>query len=110
VDPFTGEGVGNALRSGRVAAEHILKCFAKNNFSEKFNAEYDKEIYRRMWNELKLSHTMQRLFKHPRLINYGVSKANRNEYFKDIIADAMQNADVKKRFLRPYLFYKTFLR
>jgi hypothetical protein len=63
-----------------------------------------------MWNELKLSHTMQRLFKHPRLINYGVSKANRNEYFKDIIADAMQNADVKKRFLRPYLFYKTFLR
>ena len=110
VDPFTGEGVGNALRSGRVAAEHILKCFSKNDFSENFNIEYDKEIYHRMWNELKLSHSMQKLFKHPRLINYAIHKANRNDNFKGLIADAMQNVDVKKRFLRPFLFYKTFLK
>ena len=83
VDPFTGEGVGNAIRSGRVAAEHVLKCFENGDFSENFNLEYDKEIYHRMWNELKLSRSMQKLFKHPRLINYAVSKASRNDNFKE---------------------------
>jgi len=110
VDPFTGEGMGNALRSGRVAADHILKCFKNGDFSENFNTKYDKEIYWRMWKELKLSRSMQNLFRRPKLINYAISKANRNENFKELIADAMQNADIKKRFLRPYLFYKTFIR
>ncbi len=110
VDPFTGEGVGNAIRSGRIAAEHIKKCFEKNQFSEKFNRAYDKEIYHRMWKELKLSCTLQKLFKHPKLINYAIRKANNNEEFKQLIAEAMQNTDVKKRFLKPYSFYKTFIR
>jgi geranylgeranyl reductase family protein len=110
VDPFTGEGIGNALRSGRVAADHIKACFGKNRFDEDFNAAYDKEIYRRMWKELRLSYSIQKLFRHPQLINYTVKKANRNEHFKSLIADAMTNEDIKKRLVRPYMFYKTFLR
>jgi len=109
VDPFTGEGIGNALRSGRVAAEHIKKCFEDNMFSDNFNKAYDNEIYRRMWKELKLSRSLQKLFNHPLLINYVIRKANRNEHFKELISDAMQNIDIKKRLLRPYLLYKTFL-
>lgn len=110
VDPFTGEGIGNALRSGRVAASHIKMCFEKNRFDKDFNAAYDKEIYSRMWNELKLSYSIQKLFKFPGLINYAVKKANRNEHFKNLISDAMTNEDIKKRLIRPYTFYKTFLR
>ena len=110
VDSFTGEGIGNAIRSGRVAAEHIINCFEKNNFSAEFNSSYDNEIYRRMWNELKISSSLQKLFNYPGLINYAVRKANRNEHFKNLISDSMQNIDLKKKLLRPYLFYKTFLR
>ncbi|NTW33883.1 MAG: geranylgeranyl reductase family protein [Bacteroidetes bacterium] len=109
VDPFTGEGIGNAIRSGRVAADHIKFCFKMNRFDEAFNVTYDKEIYRRMWNELKLSSTLQKLFNYPGLINYAVRKANRNEHFKKLVVDSMQNIDIKKKFLRPYLLYKTFL-
>jgi menaquinone-9 beta-reductase len=110
VDPFTGEGVGNAIRSGRIAAEHILRCFRNSDFSERFNKEYDNEIYRRMWNELKLSHSMQKLFRRRRLVNYAIRKANRNEQFKELITDVMMNIDVKKRFLRPYFLFKIFFR
>jgi geranylgeranyl reductase family protein len=110
VDPFTGEGIGNALRSGRIAADHIKDCFKKNRFDDTFNAAYDNEIYRRMWKELKLSNSIQKLFKHPKLINYAVRKAIRNEHFKSLIADAMTNEDIKKNLVRPYLFYKTFIR
>ena len=110
VDPFTGEGVGNAIRSGRVAAEHIVNCFEKQQFSCNFNIAYDNEIYRRMWKELKLSRSLQKLFKYPGLINYAIRKANHNGHFKELISNAMQNIDIKKRLLRPYLFYKTFIR
>ena len=39
IDPFSGEGIANAIRSGRVAASHIVKCFQKKNFSASFNLE-----------------------------------------------------------------------
>lgn len=110
VDAFTGEGIGNALRSGRVAADHIKECFEKNRFDKDFNQTYDKEIYRRIWKELKMSYSVQKLFKYPKFINYAVKKANRNEHFKKLIADAMTNEGIKKSLIRPYSFYKTFLR
>jgi len=110
VDPFSGEGVGNALRSGRVAAEHIKACFQFNRFDKAFNASYDKEIYNKMWNELKMNHAIQKLFKHAKFINFAIEKANSNEYFRNLIADAMTNQDIKKKLIKPYLFYKTIIR
>ncbi|HZI23539.1 MAG TPA: geranylgeranyl reductase family protein, partial [Chryseolinea sp.] len=40
IDPFSGEGIANAIRSGRIAAAHIFKCFESNDFSESFNEQY----------------------------------------------------------------------
>jgi len=108
VDPFTGEGIGNAIRSGRIAGEHIVNCFEKQYFSAAFNKQYDKEIYRRMGKELKWSYTLQKLFKHPKLINYAVNKANRNENFKNRIINSITNVNIKSKFLKPYLFLKSF--
>lgn len=110
IDPFTGEGVGNALRSGRIAAEHITNCFKLQRFDNSFNTAYDKEIYRRMLNEFKLNYSILKLFKHSKFINFAIEKANSNQYFKNIIADAMTNEDVKKKLVKPYLFYKAFIR
>lgn len=110
VDPFTGEGVGNALRSGRIAAEHIINCFKFQRFDNSFNTAYDKEIYRRMLTEFKLNYSIQKLFKHGKFINFAIDKANSNDYFKSIIVDAMTNEDVKKKLVKPYLFYKAFIR
>ena len=99
VDPFTGEGVGNALRSGRVAAEHILKCMEKNTYNATFNKKYDEEIYCRVWKELKLNHSIQKLFKHGRLINYAVQKANKNKHLKALITEAISNNGTKAKLL-----------
>jgi len=99
VDPFTGEGVGNALRSGRVAAEHILKCMEKDTYNASFNKKYDEEIYRRVWKELKLNHSIHKLFKHPRFINYAVKKANGNKHIKALITEAISNNGTKAKLL-----------
>lgn len=106
IDPFSGEGIGNAIRSGRVAAEHVLSCFSKNDFSASFNASYDKEIYRRMWKELKISKTLQLLCRKTWLLNFVVTKANRSQYLQKFLVDALANPDQKKLLTNPGFYYR----
>lgn len=69
VDPMTGEGVGNALRSGRFAAEHIIKALQLQRFDAAFNKAYDKRIYKAMWSELRISRAFQKFFTSPNRVN-----------------------------------------
>jgi flavin-dependent dehydrogenase len=109
IDPFSGEGIANAIRSGRIAAAHILKCFERKDFSKSFNEQYDQEIYRRMWNELKLSRALQQLCKYPWLFNFVVKKANQNKHAHQLLIDALSNVDKKKSLIDPAFYYKLLL-
>lgn len=100
VDPFTGEGVANAIRSGRVAAGHIENCFMQNNFSDVFNKAYDKEIYARMWKEFQVSKTLQKLSGHEALFNFVVSAANRSKKIRQFLTESMAGTDKKKLLAR----------
>lgn len=106
IDPFTGEGIGNAIRSGRVAAEHIAECFRIQNFSASFNVAYDREIYRRMGKELRVGYTLQQLCKLPLLFNMVVRKASRSQYWLQFLSDALADIDVKMRFANPGFYYR----
>jgi len=75
VDPITGEGVGNAIRSGRVAGKHIIRCFKSADFSGAANKAYDAEIYRRMKNEFRFHLSLQKLLYYPGLLNYILGSA-----------------------------------
>jgi len=110
IDPFSGEGIGNALRSGRVAAQHVEKCFTHNNFSALFNLGYDREIYDRMWKELRISKTLQRLARYPWLFNFVVRKANQNNYVRQMLIDALAQADKKKLLALPGFYYRLFFK
>ena len=46
IDPFSGEGIANAIRSGRVAAEHCAACVKANNFSASDSIGYS---FTRKW-------------------------------------------------------------
>ena len=52
-DPATGEGIGNAMLSGKIAAGHAMKCFEQNNFSETFMKTYDENLFNKIGKELK---------------------------------------------------------
>ncbi len=108
IDPFTGEGIGNTLRSGRVAAEHIQACFREQRFDAAFNKAYDKEIYRRMWKELRLSRNLQLLLRYPRLFDSVVKRANRSHSLRMMLASAMVDIDIKKELVRPSFYMKLF--
>jgi len=106
IDPFSGEGVGNAIRSARVGAEHIEKCFKINNFSESQNKAYDKEIYIRMGKEFTVSKSLQKLCRYPKLFNFIVNKANNNKELRNFLIGTMEDVEKKKLLTRPSFYYK----
>jgi len=108
IDPFSGEGIGNAIRSGRIAAEHIINCFAQKDFSAKFNKAYDQEIYRRMGKELKLSRTLQKLSRYAGLLNFMIKRGNQSKYVKQFLTEALANVNQKKLLANPLFYFRLF--
>jgi flavin-dependent dehydrogenase len=88
-EPLTGEGVGNALRSGRVASEHILSAFNSNNFSATFNKAYDNEIYRRVMPDFKMNNRLQKLIGHPFLLNFITGSIHKHEDLEKAFNNAL---------------------
>ena len=83
IDPLSGEGVGNAMISGRIAARIAIEAIKKNDFSEKFLSKYDKELWDEIGPEIRANYKVQRLgTKFPFLIDKVVMKAAKDENFR----------------------------
>lgn len=106
IDPFSGEGIANAIRSGRVAADHVLQAFYKNRFDTDFNKAYDKEIYRRMWSELRVNSFLLRLMNYPRVFNFLLKKASNNDSIRMVLISSLQNVNMDKQLRKPSFYWK----
>ena len=107
VDPFSGEGIGNALYSGMLAAFAIKACFDENRFDAAFlKAQYDDVLYRRIGNELKISATLQRLCNYPWLFNFVVNKAHKSPSLNKTISCMFTDLDLRAQFSKPSFYLK----
>jgi menaquinone-9 beta-reductase len=106
VDPLTGEGIGNAIYSGMIAAEQAEKCFATNDFSTATLQEYDKRVWRVMGTELNLSYRLQKLGRYPAAFNFVLWLASRNVQISDLVYSMFNNVDVRKKILSPFFWMK----
>ena len=106
IDPFTGEGIGNALYSGRNAAMQAALAIKENNFSKEALAQYDSEIERAMGAELKLSHRLQKLIMYPMLFNLLVNISNRNKQVKELLSCMFYEVDIRERLTKPSFYFK----
>lgn len=83
IDPATGEGIGNAMLSGMLAAEQAIKCFKQNNFSSSFMKMYDENLFKEIGKELKQKYFIQRLLgERAWLANAAVTLAAKNNFVK----------------------------
>lgn len=106
IDPFTGEGIGNAILSGYTAAQQAKTAIAAGNFTAAGLKGYDEAIYRRLGGELNLSYRMQKLVRYPWLFNFVVRKANRNKTLRDTIMVMFEDVDLRDRLRRPSFYFK----
>lgn len=110
IDPFTGEGIGNAIRSGRVASETISKAFLKADFSAKFLRQYDKELYSRIWNELRVSKQLQNLSKRAWFFDFIVKRTQKSRHLMLFLMEALENIHKKKIITGPKFLYHLLFR
>jgi geranylgeranyl reductase family protein len=106
IDPFTGEGIGNAVVSGMCAALHAKEAVSQNDFSSNFLKQYDDTIYRRLWAELKLSHRMQKLVNYQWLFNFVVKKANHNKVLRETISVMFEDINLREKLRKPSFYFQ----
>lgn len=107
IDPFSGEGIGNALYSGMLAAYAIENAVKAEQYDATYLKEaYDDVLYKRLGDELKISTTLQKLCKFPWLFNFVVNKAHKSPSLSQTISSMFADLDMRDRLRKPSFYFK----
>lgn len=106
IDPFTGEGIGNAMVSGQFAANMAVEALEADNFSAEFLKHYDVRIFDKLWNELKLSYTIQRLLNFPWLFNFIANRAVTNKTIQETMSCMFDDLNMRAKLKSPSFYFK----
>ncbi len=104
IDPFTGEGIGNALYAARFAAQVAAEARTANDFSEAFLKRHEDRLWDAIGDELRTSKRLQDLGRWRPLLNLVIQKAAQNQQISDLITGMIANAVPKKKLFSP-VFY-----
>ena len=101
VDPFSGEGVGNALVSGELAANHILEG--------KTPEQYQEELWKLLGPELTNSYRMQKLSRKKWLLNWFVGKASKKPQIQEMMTEMIASKEAQENLHSPWFMFKTLM-
>ena len=107
IDPFSGEGIGNALYSGMLAAEAVQKAVKEERYDAAyFKENYDDVLYRKIGKELQLSATLQRLCRFPWLFNMVVNKARKSPALRQTMSSMFSDLDLRAQLRKPSFYFR----
>ena len=106
VDPFTGEGIGNAMVSGKYAIQVAKKCRETGDYTESELAEYDKLLWGEIGSELRTSTKLQSLARYRFLLNFVIGRGARNEDVRGIISSMLANEIPRDELSSPMFYFK----
>ena len=106
IDPFTGEGIGNAMLSAKYAIKVLKEAIDNHDTSEKSLSIYDKILWDEIGPELRISTNLQKLARSKFLLNFVINRASRNEKIKDIIGGMLANEVARGDLTSPLFYYK----
>jgi geranylgeranyl reductase family protein len=106
IDPFTGEGIGNALVSGQLAAKWAQKAINQKDLSSNMLRGYQEEVYHKLWTELNLSHKLQKLSAKKWLFNFLINKALGNKKLRETMTSMFANIDLRSELKKPSFYVK----
>ncbi|WP_276481724.1 NAD(P)/FAD-dependent oxidoreductase [Paraflavitalea pollutisoli] len=109
IDPFTGEGIGNGMYAGRMAALQAAEAIKANNFSATQLAAYDSEVYRVLGAELKLSKRLLQMVRFPWLVNKVFGICSRNKQLQELVSSMFFEVDIRKKLAQPSFYVKLLL-
>tara|TARA_R110000751_G_scaffold307089_1_gene427293 strand:+ start:67 stop:1284 length:1218 start_codon:yes stop_codon:yes gene_type:complete len=102
IDPFTGEGIGNALVSGKLTTKYPL-------IDNETGIQYQKELWGMIGDELTNSYRLQKLLKKRRLMDWFFKKASRKPALQEILTDMLHNKESQTVFKSKWFWFKALL-
>jgi flavin-dependent dehydrogenase len=94
--------------SGRHAAIWAAEAVEKVDFSPEFLKNYDKAVYNRLGQELRLSRVMQRLLNFPSLFNIVANRAVSNPTLAATLSMMFMDLDLREQLRKPSFYFKLF--
>lgn len=106
IDPFSGEGIGNAFYSARIAVGACVEAIAEGDTSAASLRRYEDRLWDVLGDELKVSHQMQWIGRMRPVLNFVIKKAAHNEAVADHVCGMLANAVPKKDMTNPLYYLK----
>jgi len=110
VDPFTGEGIGNAFYRGLLAAEAARDALHADKFDANFLGKiYDDKLFGKIGAELKTSALLQRLCHYPWLLQFVVNKAYKSPTLNHAIKCMFTGVNLRNELRKPSFYASVLL-
>ena len=106
VDPMSGEGIGNAIYSGFIAAEQARDCLESNDLSAKFMHSYDVRIKRVLGNEMKVSYNLQRFLTIRMVPNFLANLIERKPQIVRVLSSMYTDLEMRSKASSPLFWLK----
>ncbi len=109
VDPFSGEGVGNALVSAKMTSAHFDRVAHAEGFPESAAVAYMTDLWETLGKELSNSTKLQRMMKWKRLCNYFVKRASKKPEIGEMMSEMIASKETQKVLWNPWFLFKTIV-
>ena len=108
VDPFTGEGIANAMYSGRLAAQAAAMALRTGEAGAANLDHFDVALWDELGEGLKLSTRLQKIARLEWLLNFTIRKAARSQEVRDTLCAMIAQEVSREQMISP-LFYLRLL-
>lgn len=109
VDPFSGEGIGNALLTAKMTTSHFNKELHSEGFPESAATEYMEDLWNELGGELSNSTKLQRMMRIKILTNWFVKKASRKPEIGEMMSEMIASKETQRALWNPWFLFKTLV-
>ncbi len=105
IDPFSGEGISNAMHSAKLAAEGAVLALKAGTVHAGGLRAYQTNVWNELGDELDTAYTLQRLAKHRWLLNFVMKQATRPKV-RALVSRMMGDPEAAKQLTSPWFYLK----
>ena len=110
IDPFSGEGIGNGMKSAKIASSVLGRALKQRGKVEEGDClEYENELWKEIGADVDTSYKMQQLGSHSWLLNFIIGKAQKSGWLRGELAAMIASREAKRKATDPLFYLRVLL-
>jgi geranylgeranyl reductase family protein len=106
VDPFTGEGIGNALLSGYRLAQAILKAQPADLFTWDAREVYENPLHHELKTEMRVSTWLHHLSRSPLIVRWLLRRLSQRPDLQETLQTMLFQPEARLRLYSPRFYWQ----